>query len=98
MAQKARISLVSTDAKKLEEVCSQIKMIAERTGVAMSGPIPLPQNILKSHVGKALMVRVLRHGTTGRCVYIKDLSILMLVIVHSASSCVYRFLTALILR
>jgi ribosomal protein S10 len=32
MAQKARISLVSTDAKKLDEVCNQIKMIAERTG------------------------------------------------------------------
>jgi small subunit ribosomal protein S10 len=42
MAQKARISLISTDAKKLEEVCNQIKMIAERTGVALSGPIPLP--------------------------------------------------------
>ena len=33
MAQKARISLVSTDAKKLDEVCTQIKMIAEKTGV-----------------------------------------------------------------
>ena len=40
MAQKARISLISTDAKKLEEVCNQIKMIAERTGVALSVPIP----------------------------------------------------------
>ncbi|HDM25003.1 MAG TPA: 30S ribosomal protein S10, partial [Thermoplasmatales archaeon] len=39
MAQKARISLTSTDVKKLEEVCSQIKIIAERTGVAMTGPI-----------------------------------------------------------
>ena len=47
MAQKARISLVSTDAKKLEEVCNQIKMIAERTGVDMSGPIPLPTKHLK---------------------------------------------------
>ena len=47
MPQKARISLVSTDAKKLEEVCNQIKMIAERTGVALSGPIPLPTKHLK---------------------------------------------------
>jgi small subunit ribosomal protein S10 len=47
MAQKARISLISTDAKKLEEVCNQIKMIAERTGVALSGPIPLPTKRLK---------------------------------------------------
>jgi small subunit ribosomal protein S10 len=42
MAQKARISLVSTNAKKLEDVCDQIKMIAEKTGVDLSGPIPLP--------------------------------------------------------
>lgn len=42
MAQKARISLTSTSAKKLEEVCAQIRAIAKRTGVAMNGPIPLP--------------------------------------------------------
>ena len=47
MAQKARISLVSTNAKKLDEVCNQIKMIAERTGVEMAGPIPLPTKHLK---------------------------------------------------
>jgi len=47
MAQKARISLVSTDAKKLDQVCNQIKMIAEKTGVALSGPIPLPTKHLK---------------------------------------------------
>jgi small subunit ribosomal protein S10 len=47
MAQKARISLVSTDAEKIEEVCNQIKMIAERTGVALSGPVPLPTKRLK---------------------------------------------------
>ena len=47
MAQKARISLVSTDAKKLEDVCNQIKMIAEHTGVDMSGPVPLPTKHLK---------------------------------------------------
>ena len=37
-AQKARISLTSTESTKLEEVCTQIKMIAERTGVALRGP------------------------------------------------------------
>lgn len=47
MAQKARISLASTDVKKLEEVCNQIKMIAEKTGVSISGPIPLPTKYLK---------------------------------------------------
>ena len=40
--QKARISLSGTDPKKVDSVCQQIKGISERTGVAMSGPIPLP--------------------------------------------------------
>lgn len=47
MSQKARISLVSTNAKRLEEVCNQIKLIAEKTGVSLSGPIPLPTKHLK---------------------------------------------------
>ncbi len=47
MAQKARISLTGTDPKKLEDVCSQIKMIADRTGVALRGPVPLPTKRLK---------------------------------------------------
>ena len=42
MGQKARIRLVSTDHRKLDELCMQIKRIAETTGVRMSGPIPLP--------------------------------------------------------
>ena len=40
--QKARIRLSSTDQKKLDDVCKQIADIVERTGVNMSGPIPLP--------------------------------------------------------
>jgi small subunit ribosomal protein S10 len=40
--QKARIKLASTNVRSLEEVCNQVKQIAERTGVRMSGPIPLP--------------------------------------------------------
>ena len=40
--QQARISLSGTDPKKVDSVCQQIKTISERTGVAMSGPIPLP--------------------------------------------------------
>ncbi|HDH44607.1 MAG TPA: 30S ribosomal protein S10 [Thermococcus sp.] len=47
MAQKARISLTGTDPKKLDEVCAQIKSLAERTGVAMKGPIPLPTKRLR---------------------------------------------------
>ncbi|AFK22949.1 30S ribosomal protein S10 [Pyrococcus sp. ST04] len=40
--QKARIKLASTNVRSLDEVANQIKQIAERTGVRMSGPIPLP--------------------------------------------------------
>ena len=47
MAQKARVSLTGTDAKKIDSVCKQIKMIAERTGTDMSGPIPLPTKHLR---------------------------------------------------
>ncbi|MGQ9788815.1 MAG: 30S ribosomal protein S10 [Candidatus Hadarchaeaceae archaeon] len=40
--QKARIRLASVDPKKLEEVCKQIAGIADRVGVKISGPVPLP--------------------------------------------------------
>ncbi|AIF68974.1 30S ribosomal protein S10 [Palaeococcus pacificus DY20341] len=40
--QKARIKLASTNVRSLDDVCNQVKQIAERTGVRMSGPIPLP--------------------------------------------------------
>jgi len=42
MVNKARIRLTSTDPKKLDEICDELKQIAERTGVKMAGPIPLP--------------------------------------------------------
>ena len=42
MPRLARIKLTSTDYKKLEEVCNEIKQIAERAGVKIVGPIPLP--------------------------------------------------------
>jgi len=40
--QKARIRLSGTDFEKIEMVCDRIKEIAERTGVNLAGPIPLP--------------------------------------------------------
>jgi small subunit ribosomal protein S10 len=42
MVNKARIRLTSTDPKKLDEICNELRHIAERTGVKMAGPIPLP--------------------------------------------------------
>ncbi|MFA5396069.1 MAG: 30S ribosomal protein S10 [Methanomicrobiales archaeon] len=40
--QKARIRLSGTDFQQVEMVCERIREIAERTGVNLAGPIPLP--------------------------------------------------------
>jgi len=45
--QKARVKLASTDINKVNEVCSYIRDISEKTGVEMRGPIPLPTKKLK---------------------------------------------------
>ena len=45
--QKARIKLVSTEIGKINDVCNYIKDIAEKAGVDMRGPIPLPTKRLK---------------------------------------------------
>jgi len=45
--QKARIKLVSTDIDSINMVSDRIKSIAEKTGVSMRGPIPLPTKKLK---------------------------------------------------
>ncbi len=42
MAQKARIRLSGTSPATLDGVCNQVKNIALKTGVNMSGPVPLP--------------------------------------------------------
>ena len=53
MARKARIRLTSTDYKRLEEVCNELNAIADKTGVKMTGPIPLPTKRLRVPVRKA---------------------------------------------
>jgi small subunit ribosomal protein S10 len=45
--QKARIKIASTDIDKVNAVCDYIKGIAEKTGVEMRGPIPLPTKKLR---------------------------------------------------
>jgi small subunit ribosomal protein S10 len=45
--EKARIILVGKRVKDLQEVCNQIKEIAERTEVSFSGPIPMPTKKLR---------------------------------------------------
>ena len=44
---KARIKLASVDIDKVNKTCESIKDIAEKTGVAIRGPIPLPTKRLK---------------------------------------------------
>lgn len=44
---KARINLASIDIHKLNQICASIKDIAEKTGVEIRGPIPLPTKRLK---------------------------------------------------
>jgi len=53
MARKARIRLTSTDFKKLEEVCGELRAIADKTGVKMTGPVPLPTKHLRVPVLKS---------------------------------------------
>ncbi|MBI4139920.1 30S ribosomal protein S10 [Candidatus Woesearchaeota archaeon] len=45
--QKARIKLACIDIDKLNQTCSYIKEISDKTGVPMRGPIPLPTKKLK---------------------------------------------------
>jgi len=42
MVNKARIRLSSTSAADLIGICDEIKSIADKTGVKIRGPIPLP--------------------------------------------------------
>jgi len=44
---KARIKLVSTEIDKINQVSDFIRGIAEKTGVDLRGPIPLPTKKLK---------------------------------------------------
>jgi len=51
---KARIKLASTDIDKINQVCSSIKEIVEKTGVEMRGPIPLPTKKLRVTTRKSV--------------------------------------------
>jgi small subunit ribosomal protein S10 len=43
----ARIKLAGRNYKKLDEICEQIKEIADKYGASVRGPIPLPTKKLK---------------------------------------------------
>ena len=53
MVRKARIRLTSTDYKRLEDVCKELKGIANKTGVKITGPVPLPTKRLRVPVRKS---------------------------------------------
>jgi small subunit ribosomal protein S10 len=42
MVNKARIRLSGTNPQGLDSICGEITQIAEKTGVKLRGPIPLP--------------------------------------------------------
>lgn len=44
---KVRIKLNSTDIGMLNEICESIKAIAQKSGITISGPVPLPTKKLK---------------------------------------------------
>ena len=53
MPQYARIKLTSTNLPELEKVAKDIRDIAEKTGVKVRGPQPLPTKRLKITTRKA---------------------------------------------
>lgn len=42
MDQKARIRLSGNSSEELDKLCNEIKDLAEKAGVSIRGPIPLP--------------------------------------------------------
>tara|TARA_Y100000310_G_scaffold147939_2_gene147201 strand:- start:2496 stop:2804 length:309 start_codon:yes stop_codon:yes gene_type:complete len=44
---KVRIKLNSSDIKVLNDICENIKQLAKRAGISISGPVPLPTKKLK---------------------------------------------------
>ncbi len=52
MVQRARIRLLGKDTTELQNVCNQLKEIAQKTGARFNGPIPLPTKKIKIPVRK----------------------------------------------
>lgn len=53
MNPKARIKLSSTQPEALNSICEQIKIITERAGVDIKGPIPLPTKRIRISTRKS---------------------------------------------
>jgi small subunit ribosomal protein S10 len=44
---KVRVKMNSTDINMLNDICNSIKDIAQKSGIAISGPVPLPTKKLR---------------------------------------------------
>lgn len=51
--QQARVRLAGTSPKDLDDICSDVRDIANKTGVAISGPVPLPTKTLEVPIRKS---------------------------------------------
>ncbi|NHJ02244.1 MAG: 30S ribosomal protein S10 [Candidatus Heimdallarchaeota archaeon] len=49
----ARIRLMSADVRQLDGICDEMRRIADKSGVKMRGPIPLPTKKLNLPVRKS---------------------------------------------
>ena len=54
MMTRARIKLSSMNVEKLNEICNQIKEIADSGKANLAGPIPIPTKVLKVPTRKAV--------------------------------------------
>ena len=57
MVNRARIRLSSTDPQDLNSICDEIRKIADKTGVKLRGPVPLPTRrlLVPTRIHKRLM-------------------------------------------
>jgi small subunit ribosomal protein S10 len=52
--EKARIILIGKEANTLDDVCSQIVDVTQKTGTKFSGPIPMPTKKMRITTRKAV--------------------------------------------
>ena len=50
--QQARVRLAGTRPTDLDDICDDVREIADNTGVQLSGPVPLPTKKLEK-IGRA---------------------------------------------
>jgi len=67
MVSKARIRLSSTNPQDINTICTEIRDIADKTGVKLKGPIPLPTKKLQIPTRNHHAARALILSTSGKC-------------------------------